>query len=202
MKTSKLTALVAAVAAALLLNASHASAQDDPAPAASPAPAPTAATTGSTAAPNPAAGDRQQFRQRMMDRLKTALKATDEEWTVIQPLLEKVQTKEREAGHSRRGPGGWGGPGPGAGGPGPGAGAPEGEPNGRHADAAHSPETADLKAALTAEDTPTDTLKTKLEAVRAARKKNNADLEQAREELRKVLTLRQEATLVLIGILE
>jgi len=44
--------------------------------------------------------------------------------------------------------------------------------------------------------------KAKLEAVRAAHKKAAAELEQAREDLRKVLTLRQEAALVMVGILE
>ena len=33
----------------------------------------------------------------MNEFIKTALKATDDEWAVIQPLLEKVQTLERDS---------------------------------------------------------------------------------------------------------
>ena len=47
-----------------------------------------------------------------------------------------------------------------------------------------------------------DEIKTKLTALRQARKKATADLEAARAGLSKVLTARQEATLVLMGMLE
>ncbi len=54
----------------------------------------------------------EKFRQQMNERIKTQLKASDDEWAVIQPLLEKVQTKMREGMESRfRGMGGMGGPG-------------------------------------------------------------------------------------------
>src|SRR5215210_396301 len=36
-------------------------------------------------------GNPEEFRQRMNDRLKSSLKMSDEEWTAIQPLIEKVQ---------------------------------------------------------------------------------------------------------------
>lgn len=141
-------------------------------------------------------GDRmEQFRQRMNDYLKTALKVSDEEWAVILPLLEKVQNKQREsmggrlsmAGIRRGGQGGQGGPG--------GAAA---RPFGRSS----SPEADALKAALENEAAAPADIKAKLEALRESRKKSAAELEQAREELRKVLTQRQEATLVLSGILD
>src|SRR4051812_39478759 len=48
-------------------------------------------------------GNPEEFRQRMNDRLKASLKASDEEWAVIQPLVEKVSTKQREASGSRFG---------------------------------------------------------------------------------------------------
>jgi hypothetical protein len=41
-----------------------------------------------------------------------------------------------------------------------------------------------------------------MKAVRDARKKNEEALRKAREDLRKVLTMRQEAKLVLAGILD
>jgi len=59
-----------------------------------------------------------------------------------------------------------------------------------------------LKAALEADGTSTDEIKGRLEALRDARRRAAADLEQARGDLQKVLTLRQEAALVQIGILQ
>ena len=56
--------------------------------------------------------------------------------------------------------------------------------------------------ALESETTPADELKTKLDAVREQRKKSAAELTAAREDLRKVLTVRQEAALVSAGLLE
>ena len=119
----------------------------------------------------------------MNEMIKTSLKATDDEWSVIQPLLEKVQTKQRETLASRFGAFG-------------------GRRGGDRPDRSASPETDALKAALESESTSPADIKAKLEAVRAARKKATADLDQAREELRKVLTQRQEASLVMLGILE
>jgi hypothetical protein len=59
-----------------------------------------------------------------------------------------------------------------------------------------------LRTALENENSSPEELKAKLTAVREQRKKATAELEQAREELRKVLTMRQEAALVAMGILE
>ena len=59
-----------------------------------------------------------------------------------------------------------------------------------------------MRAALENEGTSPETLKAKLTAVREVRKKSTAELADAREELRKVLTVRQEAMLVSYGILE
>ena len=41
--------------------------------------------------------DPSQFRQMMLDRYKQALECTDEDWKVIGPRLEKVQTLQQEA---------------------------------------------------------------------------------------------------------
>ena len=143
----------------------------------------------------------------MNDRLKAALKASDDEWSVIQPLLEKVQTAQRATmagrsfggGFGRRGGGGGGGGGAG-GGASPGAeggASPANRPS-----RFDSPEADALRTALASDGTSNDEIKTKLQALRDARKKATADLEQAREDLKKVLTLRQEATLVQMGVLE
>ena len=118
-------------------------------------------------------------------RMKEALKATDEEWTVLQPLLENVMAKQRDAsgfgGRGRGGPGGNGG------------------------DAPTTPSakaSQDLRDLLDKENATPEELKAKLAAVRETRKKSQAELAQAREELRKVLTLRQEAYFVSRGMLE
>jgi len=65
-----------------------------------------------------------------------------------------------------------------------------------------SPEVEALRDALASQDTSTDDIKAKLQALRDARKKQEADLETARENLKKVLTLRQEAILVEMGVLD
>ncbi len=183
MKTIKLTAITATIAFSLLLNVPRASAQDDPVP---PPPAP--AAPGAT----PDANRMEQFRQRMIERLKTALKASDDEWSVIQPLLEKVQTKQREAMGGRFGGGRRGGPG----------GQDGGDRNSHQNWGGGSPESDALRKVLEVETTPAADIKAKLESLREARKKSAAELDQAREELRKVLTQRQEAALVLMGFLQ
>jgi hypothetical protein len=201
------TTLIAACATAFILQGRSGLAQD-----ASPTPdAVTVTATTPAPASSPGPGGNVDFRQRMNDRLKAALKASDDEWAVIQPLLEKVQTAQRATmagrfgfgfggGFGRRGggaPGGPGGPGANAS-PGVTAGAGPGNRPGRF----DSPEADALRTALESDGTSNDDIKTKLQALRDARKKASADLEQARGDLQKVLTLRQEATLVEMGILE
>jgi hypothetical protein len=202
MNITKLTTITAALSASLLLNAPSMKAAD--------APAATPVATATPAAAAPAAGGgAQDFRQRMADRMKTELKITDDkEWAVIQPLLQAVQDKQRAVGMLRAGGfggggrqrgGGNGGGGNGGGGNG-GAPADQGTPNPNRPTPA--PETGDLKTALDSDSTTDDVIKTKLTALRDARKKAEADLDAAREDLKKVLTLRQEAVLVNMGVLD
>jgi hypothetical protein len=174
----KMTQCIAlALAAVLLFHVSYAQAQ---------APAPVVAAPAATPA---SSTDRmEQFRQKMNEYLKTSLKVSDEEWSVIQPLLEKVQTKLMETRFSR-------------------SGFPSNRRNGGDRNPASTsrpaaPEADALKTALDTEGASPAEIKTRLEAVRVARKKALAELEQSREELRKVLTLRQEAVLVMMGVLE
>ena len=141
----------------------------------------------------PRGGDRggsiQDFMQRMNDRLKASLKVTDEEWNVLKPLVEKVQTAQREAG-AGRGFGGRGG--------GPGGGGDNNTPDTRPGAA----ESTALRTALESDSTSADDIKAKLAAVREVRKKGAASLAVAREDLKKVVTVRQEAVLVSMGLLE
>ncbi len=148
--------------------------------------------------------------------VKTALKATDDEWSVIQPLLETVEAKGRVVMSARFG--GMGGAGGGrgprraedanggnAGGGnrrdraenGEGGNRPE-RPQGR----GPTPEVQALNDSLKNDSASVDEIKGKLAAVRAQRKQANAELDKAREDLKKVLNMRQEATLVAMGILD
>jgi len=144
-----------------------------------------------------------EIRQRMTEQLKSTLKVSDEEWALVQPLIEKIFTKQREAGGRF---GGFGfGPPPG-GGQQPSNGAPQqsgGSQGGPPPFARNeSPERQALREALEKDSTSADELKAKLTAVREQRQKAAAELAAAREDLRKLLTVRQEATLVAVGILE
>ena len=210
----KPTVAAAALAAGLLLPVSRASAQDD-------APAPAAAATPSVAAAAPAASPAnpgEQFRNRINDRLKTALKASDDEWSVIQPLLEKVEDKQREVltnrfGGLMRGGGGAGGegrrrPADNGGNAAEAQARPAGQGEGGNRPARRegrpptSAEATALETALQDDNTNVNDVKTKLAALRSERTKANSDLMSARSDLQKVLNMRQEAVLVLAGILE
>jgi hypothetical protein len=149
----------------------------------------------------------------MNDRLKAALKASDDEWAVIQPLLEKVQTAQRATmmgrfgGFGGRRRAGGGGPGGDTAAASPavtgtaGGANPAGD-GGRRFGPPSSPEAEALHTALQSDSTSNEEIQSKLQALRDARKKAQSDLEQARENLKKVLTLRQEATFVEMGVLE
>ena len=143
----------------------------------------------------------EEFRNRMNARIKEQLKATDEEWAVLQPLIEKVQNKQRDAMTSR-GFGGFFG-GRGGGGPGGDRGAGGGGGGGGdRGDRGGSPEAQALRTAIESDSTSAEDLKAKLAAVREARKKAAAELEAARADLAKVLSVRQEAVLVSMGVLD
>jgi len=137
--------------------------------------------------------DPAQFQARMEENVKERLQASDDEWKVIQPLLAAVMEKQRAAGAGRFG--GFGGR---RGGPGgPGGGGPGAGPRG-----GGSPEVAALNEALDSSSASTADIKAKLAALRESRKKSEAELKKAREELRQVLSLKQEARCVVMGILD
>jgi len=139
--------------------------------------------------------DPAQYRQRMMDRLKTDLGASDDEMAALAPKIQKVMDLERDArggrGFGRRGGGGPGGPG-GTGTP------PPLDPNASPVQKA----SAELRAVLENKDSKPDEIKAKLDALRAARADAKTQLAAAQQELRGLLTQRQEAVLVESGMLE
>jgi hypothetical protein len=127
--------------------------------------------------------DPAQFQQRMLDQMRKSLDVTnDDEWTVIQPLVQKVMDARREVG------GGMGFPGPG----GPGG---RGRPG-----ASASSEQQELQKTVD-DSAPIPQIKDALAKYHAARKIKQAKLEAAQASLKNVLSVRQEAEAVLLGLL-
>ena len=150
--------------------------------------------------------DPEAMRQRMMERYKEQLDVKDDaEWKLISDRIEKVTTARREVGFG----GGFGGFGRGGGRGGPGG------PGGGGGDTAQggggnrrggfggepSEEAQALQKAIDAK-APADEIKAKLAKYRDSRKEKEAKLEKAQDDLRKVLTTRQEAVAVLAGLLK
>lgn len=135
--------------------------------------------------------DPAQIRERMVERLKEQLApADDAEWEVIKPKLEKAMTVRFEQmmgnfgggfGRSRGGPGG----------------GEEREPRNDTERASR-----DLSKTLEDKSASADTIAAKLTALRDARAKAAADVKATQEDLRGVLSARQEAVLVVNGMLE
>jgi prefoldin subunit 5 len=131
----------------------------------------------------------------MMDNIKEQLNSTDDEWEVLQPKIEKVMTAQRQmrAGGMgllfRRNNNGGGGGGGGRG-------------FGANDDSPVAKATQDLRDTLDNKDATADTITQKLTALRDARTKAQTDLTAAQKDLKDVLTQRQEASLVMLGILE
>ena len=139
----------------------------------------------------------EEAQTRMLSGLRDRLGITnDEEWGLISKRITAVMDVRRTAG----GPGGGGmffaG---GRGGPPPGGGDRGGRgPGGRGGGG--SPEIAALQAAITDNLTEAE-IKSRLERVREARRENEAKLQKAQEDLRAVLSVKQEATAVIFGLL-
>ncbi len=128
--------------------------------------------------PPPGGFDPAQMRQRMLDRLHDQLEVKDEaEWKLIAERIQKVMEARRALG----GPGGPGGPG--------------------GFNRTPPPEIQALRKALDAKASPAE-LKTKLAEVRAAREQKEADLAKAQDELKQLLSVRQEAVAVLFGLVK
>jgi len=139
--------------------------------------------------------DPAQFQQRMMDNVKERLAFTnDTEWAVVQPLVQKVMDARRAA---MVGMSGFGGRRSGNGGDT--ATRNSDQSNRRGAFNQPSPEAEALQKAIDS-NAPTEQIKAALEKQRAAHKDKEAKLVEAQENLRKVLTIRQEAQAALLGL--
>ncbi|HUS57238.1 MAG TPA: hypothetical protein VM141_01180 [Planctomycetota bacterium] len=135
--------------------------------------------------------DPEQMRQRMSERLKETLKVSDEDWKVLGPMVEKVQALARDLSGAgarmllgRRG--GEAQPQP--------ENAPEQSPVILAAQA--------LQTLLENEAATVNEIKAKLTAYREAREKAKEEVDKAKAALLEAVTPRQEAQLVLMGVLE
>lgn len=157
----------------------------------------------------------QEMQARMANALRERLEITDdEEWKLVSERILKVTELRRATGGGvggpmgamfggRGGPGGPGGPGGGAPGGGGTGGTPDGGnrggPRGGRGGSSNT-EMGQLQAAVR-DKLPEAELKVRLAKLRETRKNDEAKLAKAQEDLRAVLTLRQEAVAVVFGLL-
>ncbi len=137
--------------------------------------------------------DPAQFQQRMMDNVRIRLAfSNDAEWAVVQPLVQKVMDARRE---TMSGMGRMGGRGPNR----DANSSTPGSDNRANAFGKPAPEAESLQKLLD-DKVPSAEIKTALEKYRTSRKDKEAKLASAQEDLRKVLTVRQEAQAALLGL--
>ena len=121
----------------------------------------------------------QRSRQRQLDfieGLKEELDISDQEWTLVRPRIEAVYMLQRPALSEN------------------GAGSEE--------QIAAKGAQSELRDCLRNEESSSDEIKTRLKAFRMAREKGRQKLIAAQGKLREIMTVRQEALLVLRGLLE
>ena len=173
--------LVAAVAAGVLWVGQAISQQQDPPP------------RGERRQRDPARME--EFRKRAAERMRENLGASEEEMKVLQPRIEKVQTLARQSRGGMRGMMGGGRRG--------------NRPGGEGATARPEREQTEIEKATGAlsklvadKESKPEAIKTSLATLRQAREKAKQELAKAQKELREVVTVRQEAQLVLMGLLD
>lgn len=125
----------------------------------------------------------------MQERLRELFGVTDDaEWALISERITKVNELRRGAlGGAMMARGGPGGP-------------PAGGASGRGNRPTGNPEVDSLRSAI-ADKLPDAEIKSRLARLRDSRKENEAKLTKAQEDLRAVLSLRQEAIAVMSGLL-
>jgi hypothetical protein len=135
----------------------------------------------------------EQFRQQAAERLRTSMGASEEEWKVLQPRIEKVQSLSQQA---RGGTVGM------MGGLLMGFGGRDRTEQANRATTDVDTKTSELTRLLANKDAGVEEIKTALAALRAARAKAKEDLGKAQKELLQIVTVRQEAQLVAMGLLD
>jgi Spy/CpxP family protein refolding chaperone len=129
--------------------------------------------------------DPARMREWMLGQIKEQLSPSDDEWKVLQPKLEKVIDARREAGSF------------GGGFRDRGSDSSSTESRSAVDQARH-----DLRQVLDNKSAAADEIAKKLTALREARDKAKTTLASAQKDLKEVLTQRQEATLVMYGMLD
>ena len=169
------------VAAALMLSAGNVSAQND-----------NAGPGGGGGGRGGRNFDPAQMQQRMMENVRTDLGFTnDTEWNAVQPLVQKVMDSRRDIGFGNMGRmmrnrdrnNG------------------DQANNRRNFGPQPSPEAEALQKAID-DNAPTAQIKAALAKYQVSQKAKREKLVQAQENLRKVLTPKQEAQATLLGLLE
>lgn len=139
----------------------------------------------------------EQWNREAAERLRTSLNASEEQWVVIQPRVEKVQTVmrqirvrqtrnrfrtrgERTTASSRR----------------------SDDAGVARPQSAIEKSRQTLRELLEDEKSSNEKLESALKALRVATTKLEQELEKARGSLREVVNVRQEARLVLMGLLD
>ncbi|HUS46695.1 MAG TPA: hypothetical protein VM098_01140 [Phycisphaerae bacterium] len=141
-------------------------------------------------------GRAEDFRLRMQERMREQLGANEQEWKVLQPRIEKIQQLQRDTRGGFRARAGRGARRPGEAQPPAAAAAAEREQS------EVQKKTEALSSLLDDEAANAGAIKAALDALRKARENAQKDLAAARKELQGVVTVRQEARLVLMNILE
>jgi hypothetical protein len=139
--------------------------------------------------------DPAQMQQRMMDGIRNVLGFTnDTDWSAVQPLVQKVMDARRDMG------------GMGMGMMFRNRGGQNGDQNGgrQRGGGFFGTPSAEAQALQTAidNDAPESQIKDLLDRYRASQEKKQATLKTAQENLRAVLTVKQEATAALMGLVD
>jgi len=126
--------------------------------------------------------------ERQITRIKDTLQPSEAEWKTLEPKVTKVLTLSRQAtgmgmGMMTRRPGAQG-------------------PETPRDMTAVGKSLEELRKVLDNKEAKPEEIKAKLTALREAKEKAKKELAQAQQELRKGLAARQEAQLVLMGVLE
>ncbi len=144
--------------------------------------------------------DPAQMQQRMMDRYQEQLGFTnDTEWDAVKPLVQKVMDARRDVGFGGMGRMFGGGRNRGGNNGDQANNRPRGGPGGMFGQP--SPEQEALQKALD-DNAPAAQIKDLLAKYKASQKAKQAKLEAAQEELKAVLTTKQEAEATLLGLVQ
>ncbi len=121
-----------------------------------------------------------------LSSIRRELNSTDEEWSILEAKITRILAAQSDVDINKQ---------QAAGGMGRGMMAPPNQ------NSAAAKALKDLKAVLKEQATPESTISAKLQIWRAAHEKAQIELAAAQGDLTKVVTLRQEATLLRLGVL-